>query len=366
MTGYHTGHCTIRGNKRIPLSPEDVTVAEVLKKAGYVTGLIGKWGLGNPGTTGIPNEQGFDEFYGYLDQGHAHNYYPEHLWHNRKMVELLGNLGMGRREYSHDLFTREALRFIEKHRQSPFFLYLAYTIPHANDERGRYEGDGMEVPDYGPYKDEDWPNPEKGYAAMVTRMDQDIGTIMAKLKKLGLDKDTIVFFTSDNGPHKEGGADPEFFQSSGPLRGYKRALYEGGIRVPMIVRWPGKAEAGKVDHHPWAFWDFLPTAAEVAGVDPPGGIDGLSMLPEILGHKEKDHDPLYWEFHERRFAQAVRMGRWKGVRYGLNGPLELYDLESDIGERNNIAAQRPEIVARMEDYLKTARTESKYWPVKKR
>lgn len=365
MTGFHSGHARIRGNARHPLLPEDTTVAEVLKQAGYATGLVGKWGLGEPGTTGIPNRKGFDEFYGYLNQGHAHNYYPEHLWNNEEMVELAGNLGMGRKEYSHDLFTDKALDYLTRHQDHPFFLYLAYTIPHANNERGRYEGNGMEVPDFGPYKDQPWPDTEKGKAAMITRLDTDIGKILDHLKQLGIEKDTLIFFTSDNGPHREGGSNPEFFQSSGPLKGIKRDLYEGGIRVPMMVRCPGRVPAGKVSDQVWSFWDFLPTAAELAGGTIPQGIDGLSMVPALSGGKAPEHEFLYWEFHEGGFKQAVRMGQWKAVRLAPGQPLELYNLENDPGETVNLAAEQPRVIAKIEGYLKQARTESENWPIGK-
>lgn len=367
MTGLHTGHTPVRTNGGgASLWDDEVTVAEVLKQAGYVTGIIGKWGLGEPGTTGIPTRQGFDYWFGYLNQRRAHNYYPDYLWRNEEKVVLEGNLGGKKTQYSHDLFTAEALQFIRKHKSEPFFLYLAYTVPHANNELGRATGDGMEVPDYGPYANENWPNPEKGRAAMIYRLDRDVGKILALLKELGIDEDTIIFFSSDNGPHREGGSSPDFFDSNGPLRGIKRDLYEGGIRVPMIVRWPGKINAGTVSHFPWAFWDFLPTAAEIAGVAPPQGIDGMSVLPTLLGRQQKPHEFFYWEFHERGFTQAVRMGKWKAVRFGLNEPLELYDLSTDIGEQHNIAAEHPEIVAKIEEYLKTARVDSKEFPIRER
>ncbi|HOQ88451.1 MAG TPA: arylsulfatase, partial [Phycisphaerae bacterium] len=244
MTGKHTGHCWVRGNERIPLRPQDVTVAEIFKQAGYITGLVGKWGLGEPDTTGIPNRQGFDYFFGYLNQRHAHDYYPTYLWRNQERVELEGNRDNQRRQYSHDLFTAEALSFIEKNKSGPFFLYLAYTVPHANNERQQAEGMGMEVPDYGPYADRDWTVGQKGHAAMIYRMDRDIGRVMAKLRELGLDENTLVMFSSDNGPHKEGGYDPEFFDSNGPFRGIKRDLTDGGIRVPMIARWPARIRPG--------------------------------------------------------------------------------------------------------------------------
>lgn len=365
MTGFHTGHARVRGNQRIPLQPEDVTVAEVLERAGYKTGIIGKWGLGEPDTTGIPNRQGFDYWFGYLNQRHAHNYWPDHLWKNTEKFPLEGNVvkngvASQRVHYSHDLFAEDALEFVERHAEDPFFLYLAYTIPHANNEAG---AKGMEVPSDKPYQDETWPQAQKNHAAMITRLDRDMGRLFEQLERLGIDEKTIVFFTSDNGPHKEGGADPAFFNSSGPLRGYKRALYEGGIRVPMIVRWPGQLEAGRGSDQVWAFWDVLPTAAELAGVDAPDNIDGISMAPALFGRPQKSHEFLYWEFHERGSKQAVRMGDWKAVRK-VGKPLELYDLGQDIGETDNLAADHPAIVARVESYLATARTENPHWPLR--
>ena len=380
MTGYHTGHALIRGNANVPLRPSDVTVAELLKGAGYYTGIIGKWGLGEADSTGIPNRQGFDYWFGYLNQRHAHNYYPEYLWKNEEKFMLKnevnhviggsdrtpGGVATKRVEYSHDLFAADALRFVERNKNGPFFLYLALTIPHANNEAGNK---GMEVPSLGQYADKDWPEPQKAHAAMITRMDGDVGRLMAELKELKLDKDTLVMFSSDNGPHKEGGGDPAFFDSSGPLRGYKRALYEGGIRVPLIARWPGRIKAGSVSHHISAFWDFLPTCCELVGIKAPQGIDGISMLPTLLGKpgEQREHKYLYWEFHEQGKRQAVRMGDWKGIRQNVaknpNGPIELYNLKSDIGEKNNVAARHPEIVAKIEAYMKAARTPSEHWPL---
>jgi len=371
MTGQHTGHTRIRGNARYPLQPEDVTVAEVLKSAGYRTALVGKWGLGEAETVGIPTKQGFDYFFGYLNQRHAHNYYPSFLWCNEERVKLRNivpneddegsGVSTNKLDYSPDLFTAEALKFIEQNSRASFFLYLAYILPHANNEA---KNKGMEVPDLGEFANKDWPEPEKGKAAMITRMDRDIGRLMALLKRLGLDNETVVIFTSDNGPHKEGGADPDFHNSSGPLRGIKRDLYEGGIRVPMIVRWPGKVKAGKTSEHVWAHWDFLPTAAAIAGVKPPANIDGISMLPALRGQRQRGHEFLYWEFHERGFDQAVRMGDWKAVRRDLVDPIELYNLKDDLGERDNIAAKHPEIIKKIEAYLKSARSESSLWPIK--
>jgi arylsulfatase A-like enzyme len=368
MTGMHTGRCWIRGNsskkvdERVPLRPTDVTVSELLKKAGYTTALIGKWGLGEPDTTGIPNRKGFDYFFGYLNQRHAHDYYPDYLWRNQEKVALTGNLERKRQQYSHDLFTQEALEFVEKNKSGPFFLYLALTIPHAHNARQRDEGMGMEVPDYGPYDSRDWTVNQKGHAAMIDRMDRDIGLLMAKLDELGIGDNTLVMFTSDNGPHREGGYDPDFFDSSGPLRGIKRDLYEGGIRVPTVARWPARIKPGQVNREPLAFWDVLPTLTEIAGASPPD-TDGISFLPALLGKEQKSHEYLYWEFHEGTFAQAVRMGRYKGLRKNM-GPLELYDLESDIGEQRNVAHRHPGIVDRTEKIMAAARTDSEHWPVR--
>ncbi|MBL8793371.1 MAG: arylsulfatase [Planctomycetia bacterium] len=372
MTGQHTGHTLVRGNARVPLRPEEVTVAKVVKSAGYRTGLIGKWGLGEPDSTGIPNLQGFDYFFGYLNQHLAHNYYPDYLWRNQEKVLYSGNVveknvASKRTVYSHDLFTEEALKFVEQEPGKPFFLYLAYTIPHANNEAGK---EGMETPSDEPYTKENWPQQQKNHAAMITRMDADVGKLLQKLKDLKLDEKTIVFFTSDNGPHKEGGNDPKFNQSSGALRGIKRDLTEGGIRVPMLARWPGRIPAATVSDQVWAFWDFLPTAAELAVAKSPAGIDGISMVPALLGEKvagrpQTNHEFLYWEFHEGGFKQAVRMGDWKLIRqpYGKEPAPQLYNLKDDLGETKDLAAERKDIVARIEAYLKTARTESKDWPV---
>jgi arylsulfatase A-like enzyme len=377
MTGLHTGHGYIRGNAALALRQGDLTVAELLKGAGYHTGLIGKWGLGDENTSGLPQKKGFDEFVGYLDQTHAHDYYPDHLFRydpksGFEGKELLPeNFGGKKVLYSHDLFATASLNFVRKekptmqNRFQPFFLYLAYTIPHANNEEGRRSGNGMQVPSDAPYSGESWPQTEKNKAAMITRLDTDVGRLMDMLKKQDIDERTIVFFTSDNGPHKEGGADPAFFQSSGPLRGIKRDLYEGGIRVPLLVRWPGQIKPGRGTEQVFAFWDFMPTAAAIAGVKAPQDIDGISMLPTLLGQTQTNMHPfLYWEFHERGFQQAVRMGDWKAVRLKPGEPIELYDLKTDLGEKTNAAAQNPEVVAKIEEYLKTARTDSERWPAK--
>lgn len=382
LTGLHTGHATVRGNgKNAVLRPEDTTVARVLKGAGYRTAVIGKWGMGNPGTTGIPSKHGFDSFYGYLNHSHAHNYYPDYLWRSDapgeepKRVPLPNVVpdakasGAGvateRKTYSHDRFTEEALAFLDKSaakKDNPFFLYLCYTIPHANNEAQKR---GMEVPDYGLYADRDWPDAQKGQAAMITRMDRDIGRLLDRLKTLGLDKDTLVVFTSDNGPHREGGNDPDFQDSNGPLRGIKRDLYEGGIRVPFIARWPGRCRAGAVSDHAGYFADILPTLAELAGAKAPTGGDGISITPTLLGREkeQKAHDHMYWEFYERGGSRAVRRGKWKGIRPRWHAPVELYDLTADPGETRNIASAHPDVVSGITRQMEAERKPSALWPI---
>jgi arylsulfatase A-like enzyme len=371
MTGLHTGHCLIRGNRRVDLRDEDFTVAELLRDAGYRTGMFGKWGLGSEGNSGLPTRQGFDEFFGYLDQAHAHNYYPTFLIRgaNRapldNVVPREGAQGQGvaseKKTYSHDLIMEEALAFVERNHKRPFFLYLPVTIPHANNEAGDA---GMEVPSLGIYRDRDWPEPEKGRAAMISYLDTGIGQLMQKLKDLGIDERTVVFFSSDNGPHNEGGSKSAFFNSSGSLRGSKRYLYEGGIRVPMIVRWVGVIEAGSVSEHVGAFWDFMPTAADLAGTEAPKQIDGISFAPTLLGKgNQKEHAYLYWEFHEYGKIQALLIENHKALR-GLGKEIMLYDLAADPEETQDIATERPELVQRAEAIFASARTPSAEWPLR--
>lgn len=371
MTGRHLGHAYIRGNAKVDLRPADVTVAEVLKQAGYTTALVGKWGLGHEGSSGVPTRQGFDSFFGYLDQHHAHNYYPAFLMRDQSRVPLAnvvpgeGPFGQGvateKREYSHDLLTEEALAWLDARDQQPFFLYLAYTIPHANNEARER---GMEVPDLGTYLETDWPEPQKAHAAMIGRLDRDVGRVLERLKQHGIDRDTLVLFSSDNGPHREGGHDPEFNDSNGRLRGIKRDLYEGGIRVPLIARWPGRVPSGAQSDHIGYFGDFLATAAELAGAQPPAESDGISFAPELLGQGDAQgrHEHLYWEFYEGRSAQAVRLGRYKGVRQPMHtGPIQLYDLETDWGEEHDIAARQPDLVTRIESIMDQAHEPSPLW-----
>jgi len=377
MTGLHAGHAWIRGNSDLSLRPEDVTVAELLNQAGYHTGLTGKWGLGKEHSTGVPQKKGFDEFAGYLDQVHAHDYYTDRLWRFDPKVPfddwqyLSENQGGKKGLYIPDLLAKASLNFVRIHKPDqfnhfrPFFLYLANIIPHANNEEAHRSGNGMQVSSDAPYSSEPWPQPEKNKAAMITRLDADVGKLMDKLKELKIDQDTVVIFSSDNGPHKEGGVDPKFFQSAGPLRGTKRDLYEGGVRVPLIVRWPAQIKPGRVSDFIGAFWDFMPTLAEIASAKCPTNIDGISFVPTLLGKTQTNrHEFLYWEFHERGFQQAVRMGDWKAIRPQAGEPLELYNLKSDIGEKQDVADKNPAVIARIEEYLKTARTDSERWPIK--
>jgi arylsulfatase A-like enzyme len=338
MTGRHMGRARVRGNGHGVLQPEDVTVAEVLKEAGYTAGLVGKWGLGNEGTVGEASKQGFDFSFGYLDQTHAHDYWTDHLFRNGQRVEIPP------KTYSHDLMEKEALDFIRREKAKPFFLYAAFTLPHGN----------FQPPDNEPYAREAWKTTHKNVAAMITRLDSTVGKMMRLLKELNLDQNTIVFFTSDNGPRSEGN---DFFNSNGGLRGIKRDLYEGGIREPMIVRWPGQVKPGATSDQVWAFWDFLPTAAEIAGAKAPKNIDGVSLLPALLGKQKVDHAPLYWEFYERGFEQALRVGDWKAVRHAPGQPIELYDLSKDISEKKDVASVNPAVVERMEAAFKSERTE---------
>ncbi len=382
MTGLHHGHTRVRGNagKENPaaqaLREGDVTVASVLKSAGYTTALIGKWGLGDVGEaeSGLPRKHGFDYFYGYLNQKHAHNHFPDYLWRNETKEPLsniivpVGDEGAGYAttaiHYADDLFADEALNYVTENKGKPFFLYWSMVIPHANNERTKELGDGAHVPDYGPYADKDWPPQDKGQAAMITRLDGYVGRMMEHLKTEGLAENTLLIFTSDNGPHNESKHDLTRFNPSGPYTGIKRSLTDGGIRVPFIAWWPGTAKPG-VSDHPGYFPDWLPTAAELAGAAVPEKTDGISLVPLLKGKtsEQKKHEFMYWEFHEGGFKQAaLYQGRWKGIRMG--GPdatIKLYDQQNDTAEENDVAAKHPEIAAKIGDYLKTARSPLPEW-----
>jgi arylsulfatase A-like enzyme len=365
MTGLHTGHATVRGNRgqnaprhegeenRIPLYANDATVTTFLKRAGYSTGITGKWGLGEPGSSGLPNDHGFDVWFGYLNQSHAHHYYTDFLWRNRERQVIEENLEGRRAAYSADLFSEFALDFIRKQKERPFFLYVATTIPHKN----------YEVPELAHYADETWPDEAKAYAAMVTRMDAHVGKILTLLEELELDRKTIVFFTSDNGAAREWKG---VFDSCGPLRDTKFSLYEGGLRVPMIVHWPGKVPAGSVNETVWYFADFLPTAVSLADSTVPAAIDGIDVTATLLDNTTGLPDRfLYWELPEgnsQSLRQAVRWKQWKAVRHDPMAALELYHLPSDVGETHNVSADYPKVAAGILDFLKAARTPSPFWP----
>jgi len=397
MTGKHPGHAYIRNNgnpKHLqhlkdkygwefpgqnPIPDCEITMAEMLKQKGYATGAAGKWGLGHFGTTGNPNKQGFDLFYGFNCQVHAHNHYPRFLWRNDKKDVLPGNnRTLYGKTYSQDKFTEVALAFIRQNKDRPFFLYMPFAIPHLSiqapeESLAQYKG---KIPEE-EYKHRGYlkhPFPRAGYAAMISHMDRDIGKIMALVEELGLDENTLIMFSSDNGPTygRLGGSDSEFFESAGPFRGLKGSLYEGGIRVPMVARWPGKIKPGTVTDHISAFWDVLPTVAEITGTKAPDDVNGVSFAPTLLGHPErqKKHEYLYWEFPGYGGQQVVRMGNWKAVRQNIlrrknKDPLkiELYDLSRDVGETNDVAAEHPDIVAKMRTVMKEARTPSELFPI---
>ena len=369
LTGKHIGHASVRGNDSGLIRDEEITIAEMLRAAGYRTGCVGKWGVGHPPPLDDPARNGFDYFYGYVNMFHAHNCYPEFIVRNGAKVKL-GNVladkwkqlddsdreGRGvaakRVDYVPDLITREALSFVERNRSQPFFLYYALNIPHANNEGGK---DGMEVPSFGAFAERDWPTAEKGFASMIHSIDRDMGKLFAKLDELGLDENTIVFFSSDNGPHQEGGHLTDYFDSNGHLRGKKRDLYEGGLRVPLIVRWPGKIEAGAESDHLSGFQDVMPTLGEIAGAEVPKA-DGISFVPTLLQRgQQTQHPHLYWEFKEQGGKQAVRRGRWKAVRLNWRRtpakPIQLFDLSADLEEANNVASKHPDRVRELSEIM---------------
>lgn len=383
MTGQHHGQTRVRGNAGAAnpvaqaLRAEDTTVAEVLKGAGYRTALIGKWGLGDVGAaeSGLPRQQGFEEFFGYLNQQHAHNHFPAFLWRNEDQISLpnivtpVGDNGAGYAteavQFADDLFADAALQFVVENKAQPFFLYWSMVIPHANNERARALGNGAQVPDFGPYAATDWPEPDKGQAAMISRMDGYVGRMLKQLRELGLAENTLVIFTSDNGPHNESRHDLTRFQPSGPYSGIKRSLTDGGIRVPMIAWWPGQIAEGTESDHVAYFGDWMATAAELAGAQVPAGCQALSFVPTLLGQpaRQSEHDFLYWEFHEGGFKQAaLYQGRWKGIRMGTpEAPVVLYDQQHDVAEKVDVAAKHTEIARKIGEYLSSARSPSADW-----
>ena len=359
LMGKHPGHSYIRANSpgypngQTPIPAGSETLGTLMQRAGYKTACIGKWGLGGFHNSGNPNEQGFDYFFGYTDQRKAHNYYPQYLWENGTKKYLDNNNGK-QNEYSHDLFTEKAISFIKKNENNPFFLYLAYTIPHLR----------LQVPDLAQYENKKWPLNMKIQAAMISRMSRDIGVIVDLIKKLGLEKNTLIMFNSDNGAHGKAGT-LDFFKPSGNLKGIKRTMYEGGLRSPMVAYWPGKINAGTKNDHLSAFWDMLPTFSELTGEPIVGNSDGISMLPTLLGKNlfQKKHEYLYWELYEGRPNSAVRYGKWKGVvRDRRDGnEIQLFNLEIDESEINNVAKQNPEIVLEIQSIMEKSHEKNPFW-----
>jgi arylsulfatase A-like enzyme len=383
MTGEHHGRTPVRGNagaqnpEAQALRPHDVTVARALQDAGYATALVGKWGLGDVGAadTGLPRRQGFDYFFGYLNQRHAHNHFPDFLWRNETRVPLpnvitpVGQDGAGYADdpilFADDLFADEALRYVSNNQHRPFFLYWSLVTPHANNERNRDLKNGAQVPDFGPYAREEWPDQDKGHAAMITRLDGYVGRLMDHLVLLGIDTHTLVVFTSDNGPHNEASHDLSRFNPSGPFSGIKRSLTDGGIRVPAISWWPGTVAAGRESGHVGYFGDWFATAAELAGARTPDGLDSISFVPVLRDEpaRQRQHAFLYWEFHEGGFQQAaLQGGRWKGIRRGApDAPVQVFDLLHDPAEQEDVAARHPDVGATLDVYLRTARTDAPNW-----
>ncbi|TXF88048.1 arylsulfatase [Neolewinella aurantiaca] len=383
LTGQHTGHTFIRGNYEIqpegqyPIPDETNTMAEALKDAGYVTGAFGKWGLGYPGSEGDPNKQGFDTFYGFNCQRLGHHYYPDHLWSNQDSIVLEGNSGLNKESYAPDMIHDQTMAFLEEHKDTSFFLYVPSIIPHAeliapDSILAEYEGnfqpekpyEGVDSgPEYRKGKYGSQPTPHAAFVAMIRILDRQVGEIVQRVEELGIADNTLIIFTSDNGPHREGGADPDYFDSNGIYRGTKRDLYEGGIHVPMIASWPGKIEAGSRTDHVSAFWDVFPTLANLAGAEPPSATDGISMVPTLLGQGEQEqHEYLYWEFHEKGGRQAVRKGDWKAVRYNVkknpDSNVQLYNLKNDPGEKTDIALEHPAVEQELRLIMDNARTPS--------
>jgi arylsulfatase len=383
MTGKHPGHAHVRNNRQwkpnvqwsgqVPLPEGTVTLPRLFKDKGYATGAMGKWGLGTPENTGDPAKQGIDYFFGYYCQAHAHNHYPQYVWRNGKKVELDGNDGTATgKQHTQDLFEAEALKFVRDHKDGPFFLYLPFTVPHLalqvpDDSLAEYKGKFEETPYRGKaYQHHD--TPRAAYAAMITRMDRSIGRLMDLLKELKLDDNTLVLFSSDNGAiGGYAGTDAAFFKSNGDLRGMKGSLFEGGIRTPLIARWPGRIKPGTTSDLFTAFWDVLPTLCDAAGIESPKDIDGVSLLPTLLGRDgQRQHEFLYWEFPGYGGQQAVRAGNWKAVRQNLGkGPsgVELYDLDVDPSEKKDVAAARPDVVKRLTEIMRKEHTPSEQFPL---
>jgi len=364
MIGQHTGHSPIRANREIgkegqmPLPAGTFTVAQLLKSAGYATACTGKWGMGMFDTTGSPLKLGFDHFFGYNCQRHAHSYFPTYLYSDDQRIELPENQGGAKKTYAQNLIADEGLRWVRAHKEGPFFLYYSITLPHGN----------FEIDSQGIYQDKPWSEQEKNYAAMVTRLDSDVGRLLALLKELNIDDKTLVMLAGDNGSSfpPDSPLGKRFDQAANGLRGYKRELYEGGLRNAGLARWPGVVPASRVSEEPWAFWDFLPTCAELSGAKIPESThtDGLSLVSFLEGGDAPQRDYFYWELHEGASLQALRWGDWKAVRNGPAKPIELYDLKTDAIESKNLASEHPDLIAKAEAMMKSAHTEDPNWPMR--
>ncbi|XP_065921017.1 N-acetylgalactosamine-6-sulfatase-like [Dysidea avara] len=381
MLGRHTGHCTVRDNGQ-SLKDDDITIATILNKAGYHTALVGKWGLGSNGTEASPNNKGFEYFYGYTSQENAHDYYPPFLWHNEKQIEIPANKNASTEKcgypytthcvWAEDLMVNATLQYLEEAASSsmrPFYLFHSFTTPHAGGI-GTDKETGVPAPyDLPQYSKNEWPQVEKDYASVVSMQDQHVGTILKKLEEIGLDKNTVVFYASDNGAHNKGGHSYKFFESSGPLRGFKRSVHEGGVRSPLLIRWPGVTKPGTVSEQQWGFWDFLQTAAEIAEVPTnslPDKLDGYSLVPTLKGNNQEQPEYIYHEYchpneDHKGWGQGIRFKNWKSVRYNANDTtVELYDLEGDLSETNNLASQHPDVVKMAINYMNTAHVDANF------
>jgi uncharacterized sulfatase len=364
ITGTHSGHNRIRGNADLPLAPEDYTLAEFLKANGYNTCALGKWALGLHQTSGEPFRQGFDEWFGFLSLREAFQPYPALIWRQDQQWMVPGNQNGAKGDYACDWFERAATNYFRINSQYPFFVFLALPLPQANLELATRTGNGYDVPSVAPYARENWPAPAKNRAAMITLLDRYVGALMNRLRELKIERQTLVLFTSDNGPDSEGGVDPAFFKSAGPWRGGKRDLTEGGLRVPLIAHWPGRIQPGIVSDQLVAHWDVFPTVTEAVTTNRTVGLDGISFLPTLLGKPQTNqHDYLYWELHENGVRQALRFGDWKVLRSGAGSPVELYGLKTDLRETNNLAATQPQLVKQAEKWLYQARVDAPQWPL---
>jgi arylsulfatase A-like enzyme len=363
FTGLHMGHCPTRANREVqpegqrPLPADTVTVANILKSAGYRTATMGKWGMGMFDTSGSPLKNGIDHFFGYNCQRHAHSYFPNYLYNDADRFEIPENKNGQKNVYAQELIQQDVLKWVDTNTAQPFFLFYAITLPHGK----------FEIDDQGIYRDKPWTEQEKNYAAMVTRIDSDLGALVNLLEKKGIADNTLIVFSGDNGSsfNPNTAIGKRFNQTmDGKLRGFKRGMYEGALRQASFAWWPGTVPAGRVTEEPWAFWDLLPTFAKLAGAELPDGYqsDGYSLVEFLKGGAAPKRDYFYWELHEGGGIQAIRFGDWKAVRPRTGGPVELYDLSKDLGETTNLATEHPELASKAVEMMNQARTPDPDWP----